>query len=204
MPDLSSPETAYYAIALTTPAIVFVFVRVQFIHGRMPNAGEAALHYVAITSAYYAIAFPIIFWANQIPGNEYTWWGGWLLLTIFAPACLGLIFGWSAQKNFLYNFLRKVGLKPIHISPTAWEWRFSHCAGEWVAITLKNGNAYGAICGENSFVSTSPSERDIYLEAAYDINDDGSWSKRKFGMLVCSGEISTIEFQIPTQEHTDG
>jgi hypothetical protein len=196
VPNFSSPEAAYYLLALTVPAVVFMYARVQFTHGRMPKASEAVLHYIAITTIYYGFAYPIILVAVRTPGNELTWWAGWLALLFFVPAGLGLLVGWIAQKGFIYDFARRIGFLPVHIIPTAWEWRFAKCEGEWVVVTLKNGNAYGAECAAQSFISTEPGERDLYLECTYDIDEQGNWTPRGFGMLIAGGEVSTIEFDL--------
>jgi hypothetical protein len=197
MPNLSSPDAALYLLALTVPAIVFTFVRVQFTHGRMPKASDAGLYYVAITAIYYALAYPLVLRALDTPGTPTSWWLGWLALAFVAPILLGAIFGWAAQNDIMYRALRAIGLKMVHMTPTAWEWRFGQSPGEWVAVTLKNGNAYGAKYGSKSFISTEPSERDLYLESTYDIGPDGKWTERGFGMLISAGEISTVEFSVP-------
>ncbi len=195
MPNFSSLEAAYYLLALTVPAVVFMYVRIQFTHGRMPKASEAVLHYIAITAIYYSLALPFILLAMETPGTWLTRWLGWLAVAFIVPGAMGLASGWAAQSNFLYNAMRRLGLNLIHSAPTAWEWRVGNCP-EWIVVTLKNGNAYGAYCGKDSFVSTEPGERDIYLERTYDIGPDGKWTERAFGMLICSGELSTIEFSI--------
>ena len=194
LPDLSSPEAVYYILALTIPAIVFLYARTQFINGRMPPPSEAILYYFAITAIYYGLVYPIILLAHSLQGNWLTWWLGWVVLVFFAPFVLGAFSGWFASNGFVYHALRSLGLKPVHITPTAWEWRAAQCGGEWVVITLKNGNAYGAECGPGSFFSTHPSERDIYVQRTFDILENGEWVDRHFGMLVCASEISTIEF----------
>ncbi|MEJ0058172.1 MAG: DUF6338 family protein [Terricaulis sp.] len=196
MPNLGSPEAAYYLLALSVPAIVFLFVRIQFTHGRMPKAGDAALYYLAITAIYYGVAYPFVLLAIATPGNWFSWWLGWLSLAFLIPAVLGAIAGWAAQRDLLYRALRAMGLKTVHMTPTAWEWRFGQCPGEWVVVTLTNGNAYGAKCGSGSFISTEPSERDLYLECVYDIADDGTWTERGYGMLISAGEVSTVEFSL--------
>lgn len=196
MPNLSSPDAAYYLLALTIPAVVFMYARVQFTHGRMPKASEAALHYIAITAIYYGFAYPVILLATSTPGTWVTWWLGWLTLAFVMPALMGFGIGWAAQNGFVYKAMRALRLKPIHITPTAWEWRLGQCESEWVVVTLKNGNAYGAECASESFISTEPGERDLYLQCTYDIDEKGNWTPRGFGMLIAAGEISTIEFDL--------
>ena len=48
--------------------------------------------------------------------------------------------------------------------------------------------------GLDSFVSSDPSERDIYVQEIYHIDDEGNWKSQNHGALIASGEVSTIEF----------
>ena len=68
-------------------------------------------------------------------------------------------------------------------------------ARQWVIITLKDGTCFGGYCDKNSFISSDPSERDIYIHYIYEIDDDGEWCLRPgTGMLISAGEVSRIEF----------
>ena len=195
MPDISSPEAAYYLLALTVPGVIFTYARAQFTHGRMLGS-DAVIQYVAITTVYYALAFPLIILARRIPAQHGSDILGWAMLLFISPAALGAFSGWSARKEHLYRLLRKWNLNPVHPFPSAWDWRFADCCEEYVLVTLKNGRQFGALCGPDSFLSTDPSERDVYLEKTFDINARTSkWKDRGYSpMLIAAGEISTIEF----------
>ncbi len=57
--------------------------------------------------------------------------------------------------------------------------------------------------GSDSFVSSDPTERDIYIQQIYDIDDPNNWNPRNHGVLITGGEISTIEFwQLLDSEET--
>jgi Family of unknown function (DUF6338) len=179
---------------LTTPAIIFLYIRSRFTHGRMPKAGEAVLYFISITSVYFTALYPVIEWALKVPRLGPTWWLGWISLVFVIPALLGVWSGHWAHKHTIYTFLRSKGIDVVHEIPTAWEFKFSTIGPTWIVVTLKNGGSFGAEYGGRSFSSTSPDERDIYLEETYCIDEAGNWSKRGFGMWVAASEISTIEF----------
>ncbi len=64
-----------------------------------------------------------------------------------------------------------------------------------VIITLKDGTYFGGYCNHNSFMSSDPSERDIYIHCIYDIDNHGKWCLRPgTSMLISAGEVSRIEF----------
>jgi hypothetical protein len=195
LPTLSLNE-AYNVLALVVPGVIFIYARSQFTNGRMLTSGGAALYYFAITSIYYALMGVPIYWALHTPGTDFTKAAGWIGVLFVAPALLGGLTGWSARKEHLYQLLRRLGLNPVHPFATAWEWKFSDPPAQWMLVTLKNGRVFGTWCGEVSFLSTDPTERDIYFEQVYAINDrTKKWTDTKGGgMLVAAGEISTIEF----------
>ena len=194
MPNFASFQSVYLLLSLTAPAVVFLFFRSRFTHGRMPKASDAILYFIAITSIYYSLIFPIFMIGFQTPKSKDFIWVTWILVLIILPAILGVFSGWVARKEFVYKALRKIGFDVVHDIPTAWEWKFSNVGPSWVVITLKNGNSFGAEYGSTSFISTDPSDRDIYLEETYSISKTGKWTKRGYGMWVASSEISTLEF----------
>ena len=66
---------------------------------------------------------------------------------------------------------------------------------QWVLVTLKDGTRFAGFCGDESFMSSDPSERDIYIQWTYDIDDQNNWSSRgENGVLIAAGEVQTIEF----------
>ena len=68
--------------------------------------------------------------------------------------------------------------------------------GEWVLVTLKDGTRFAGFCGPDSFISSDPAERDLYIQWVYDLDDEDGWRSRgETGLLVAGGEISTIEFR---------
>ena len=66
---------------------------------------------------------------------------------------------------------------------------------QWVLVTLKNGTRFAGFCGARSFISSIPSEQDIYIQHVYDMDEDDEWHLREdCSVLITSGEVSTIEF----------
>ena len=66
---------------------------------------------------------------------------------------------------------------------------------QWVLVTLKDGTRFAGFCGSDSFMSSDPSERDIYIQQVYDVDDDNNWSSSaEKALLIIADEIQTIEF----------
>lgn len=45
----------------------------------------------------------------------------------------------------------------------------------WILVTFKDSTRVAGYCGRESFISSDPSERDIYIERVYDVDDNGTW-----------------------------
>ena len=72
---------------------------------------------------------------------------------------------------------------------------------QWVLVTLKDGTRFAGYCGPESFMSSDPTERDMYIEQIYDLDSDDNWvNVGKKEVLIASGEIQTIEFWPYTEQ----
>ena len=113
---------------------------------------------------------------------------------MIGPAALGIISGASIQKDWARKIFHWFKLHPVHVVPSAWDYKFGRMEGEWVLITLKNDVKFAGFCGVSSFASTDRTERDVYIEQVYDVDADDKWTPTQKRLLICSGEIRTIEF----------
>ena len=81
----------------------------------------------------------------------------------------------------------------------AWDYTFARLRGDhFVMVTLSDGSTVGGIYGSHSFASSDPTERDLFLQEIYDV-DDGSWSKRPEhqAILIPSKEIKHVQIWSP-------
>ncbi len=194
MPNLSSIETVYLILAFIVPGLIASFVRAQFITGRTPSHTEAALSYLTLSVIYYALALPAVDYAMSVQEPGYRKALTWFALVFAGPAIFGLILGLNAQKELGRKLLKRIGLNPVHVMPTAWDWKFGGMKEAWVLAVLKDGTKFGGFCGAKSFMSSDPKERDLYIEQVYEIDENNVWHARENGVLIAAGEIRTIEF----------
>lgn len=195
MSDLKSFDNLYMTLGFLVPGLIALFVRSQFITGRRPPHGAALLSYLTVSIIYYALAFPFVDLVISIQKPYYLKTMAWFVLVFMGPAILGLLLGINIQKGLSHRFLQLCNLNPVHIMPTAWDWKFGGMIEQWVLVTLKDGTRFAGFCGKDSFMSSDPAERDIYIQWIYDIDDNNNWSPRgENGVLITAGEIRTIEF----------
>ena len=195
MPDLTSLENLYLILGLLVPGLVVLFVRSQFVTGRRPPHAEELLSYLTISAVYYALVLPFVDFVLSVHEPGYFKVLAWFTLIFVGPATLGLLLGINIQKDVLRRGLQWCGLNPVHVMPTAWDWKFGGMTNQWVLVTLKDGTRFAGFCGQESFISSDPTERDIYIQWIYDIDEQDNWSSRgEKGVLLVGGEIQSIEF----------
>ena len=195
MVKLQSLDNVYLILGFLVPGIIVLFVRSQFVTGRIPSHTAALLSYLTVSVIYYALAFPFIVILLSFNIPSYSKVLAWIALVLLGPAALGFLLGINIQKNMFHRVLIWCGLNPIHVIPTAWDWKFGSMTDQWVLVTLKDGTRFAGYCGSESFMSSDPTERDIYIERIYDLINDNVWSPRgENGVLITAGEVQTIEF----------
>jgi len=195
VPEFKSLDNLYLVLGFLVPGLIVVFVRAQFLTGRSPSHSDALLSYLTLSIIYYALVLPLVDYVLSIEDPGYRKAIAWFGLIFVGPAIFGLLLGLNAQKGFLRWILNRCGLNPVHVMPTAWDWKFSNMEPQWVLVTLKDGTRFAGCCSKDSFMSSDPAERDIYIQWIYDIGDDNQWHSRgENGVLLAAGEIRTIEF----------
>ncbi|MBT8288775.1 MAG: hypothetical protein KJO00_12200 [Bacteroidia bacterium] len=113
-------------------------------------------------------------------------------VVVVGPIILCLIFYFISKQKWFIGFL-------ISPNKSAWDEFFSKRESYYVVVTLKNGRKIGGKYGLNSFSSTYPIPKEIYLEEVWRLNDKNGFEEivsQTEGILISENEISTIEFYI--------
>jgi len=196
MSTLDSIDDLYMTLGILSPGVIILYVRSQFYAGRFTINLSAILSYFTVSFVYYAIVFPFFDAKTFFENSQGVGVLDWFLFVFFVPCGLGLFLGLDVQKGIFRRFLNGFGLNPVHIIPTAWDWKFSTSLGEqWVLVTLKDGTKFAGFLGKESFISSDPAERDIYIQWVYDIDETDKWTARNnCGAWIAGREIKTIEF----------
>lgn len=179
----------------SVPGMIALYIRAQFLDGKVPSLTDGIGVYVALSLIYHALWFtisPAIYDVElaSATGCEKLGWVGVLFL---GPAILGVLSGVNIRKQWLRQFLEKFGMSTVHPVASAWDWKFSHISESWALITLKDGTKWSGVLGANSFISSSTQERDIFLEKVYEVDDNDQWHERTSGVLITNDQVQTIE-----------
>jgi hypothetical protein len=196
MPDLKGLENVQFVMAFIVPGLIISYVRARFTNGRMEKLSDAALAYFALAVVYYGLTLPLLYYIIEVPAGllkNICWWA----LIAVGPSLFGMLLGVSTQQGWLRRLAHKLGMRPIHSTPNAWDWRFGACPPCFVLVTLANGDTVAGLFGEASFASSDPAERDIYIEEIWDVPDDGdAWIRReeRQGILLPAKEVRHVQF----------
>lgn len=176
------------------PGIIILYFRAQFLTGRLPPAAEGIVAYLVVSVVFHAVLFPIAqpYYAIEVDSLWHaTLWFAYVLL---CPALAGTLLGLSVQQGWTRKILVKAKLKTVHSIASAWDWRFSNCQDCFVLAVMKDGTKWAGYIGEQSFMSSIPTERDIFIEKVYEIDSGDIWNPRESGVWLAHGEIQSIEF----------
>ena len=129
---------------------------------------------------------------NFILQNTFLYFAILILIIIIVPIIVAFIFYIISNTKWFNKFM---------INPTkgAWDSFFSKKESYYVIVTLKNGRKIGGKYGLNSYSSTYPSPKEIYIEELWKLNAENGFENliaQNQGILIIESEISTIEFFI--------
>ena len=175
------------------PGVIALYVRAQFLSGKMPPIAEGVIAYVTVAVAYHALVYPV---SRYLYTSTDSAWStvGWFLLILVGPGLLGLLLGLNIRKGWTRRLLAKAGVSTIHPVDCAWDWRFAGCPPSWVLVVLKDDTKWAGLLSEGSFMSSRPEERDIFVEQVYEISDASTWSPKGSSVWIAHGEIQSMEF----------
>lgn len=194
MDGFLSLDAIYVALIFIVPGYIISFFRAHFVTGKELDGYMYVVHLITLS----CLNFVIFGWAIYIA----TAWDispeirsiVWIFVLAAAPALIGFLSGVSSKKDWLRRIYAQIGLSPIHVVPTSWDYHFSGLSQSWVLVVLKDGTQFAGYWGGKSFASSDFKERDLFIEHVFEIPDTGPWTPTTKSVLICAGEIRSIEF----------
>ena len=193
MSEVKSLEQLTLVAAFVVPGLIAMFVRAQFLTGRL-ELKDSLLAFFTLSLVWYGISVPFVASFGDQGISPYQRPGSWLLWIVLGPAAFGSLLGINASKGWSRWILARIGVHLVHEVPTAWDKTFAGLTACWVLVTLKDGSKVAGWCGTGSFASSDPKERDLYIERMYGLDEHDAWQEIPArGVLIPGGEIRCIE-----------
>jgi hypothetical protein len=187
-------------LAFVVPGIMLANVVSLFLPRRKMDEKVALLRYFFLTCIVFGVfvvlprswgTWPLFEQDGKSPSYE-----GLVTYFLALPILLGLILGLAGRKNLVGRVLGRLGgFNTLHALPSAWDYKFGHCQGAYLIVTLTDGTTFAGLWQDKSFAGDSDS-RDLYLEKVFEIEGD-AWKNvdRTDGVWIQGKEIRTVEFR---------
>lgn len=188
---MTVPANAYgvaVLLVLVLPGVVWTSVRTA-VRGRLPHDRDVTarvLQALAI-SAVLDTVYVVVFGSALVDGLRAGVRGqsahprlgaaGLLLLAVVVPAALAyLAHGrptWRAVKTPVGVVRLPLSASGYDTAPTAWDKKAPGLGGHWIRIRVADRTWVGGWFGNDSYVSTYPEPRDLYVEEQHHVDSSG-------------------------------
>ena len=185
-------------LAFAVPGFVIAAVIGLFVPRRKEDEKAQLLRYFVLTMGNFAVFSLLSWWGFLWTVPQRSLSGlGMAVYFLILPSLLGLIVGVNARANWVGGILSKLGFLTVSALPSAWDYKFGGIGeGSFLIVTLKDGSQFSGAFGATSFAGDSES-KDLYLQEAYTITEDGEWMKQPTtdGVWLRGDEIRSVEFR---------
>lgn len=198
MGNFLSLDAVNVALVFIVPGYIISTFRAHFITGQKLGGTDYLIRLLSLSTVNFTISGWTIYLAVAWNSDPIVRALVWLLVLGISPAIIGLISGLASKREWLRRIYGRLGLQPIHIIPTSWEYKFSTLNASWLLVVLKDDTKFAGYWSGKSFASSQPDERDLLIEQIFDIPEIGPWIPTNKSVFIGPGEIKTIEF-IPVE-----
>lgn len=197
---INSFEALFITISFIIPGFIVDMVYRSVIPQKTENFNYLIIRYIYFSCINFSLSFFIIYLLlryNLMDNRPLAASLLILLILLIIPVFLGFLLAVIDSRQVFSKIFRKLGLAKISPVPTAWDYKFSNSKSEFLIITLLDNSTICGYLGQQSFISSDSSERDIYISHIYKIDKAGNWTlvDKTDGMLIKQDQIKTIEFR---------
>lgn len=204
---LSGWQQALTVLLTVVPGFVYQGSRAHF-RGPTPDEREIGVRILRALalSGIFALLYVVIFGSHLTSGfldkNSYLsnprasaiW--GFLMLFVVPFISAAAIHVWSSRKQYPDLAWRK-RFRVYDPTPSAWDFASARLEPGFVRILTKDGLWIGGYAGEGSFFTGYPEPREIYLEEAWTLGNDGTFDgivSASRGMWVRCDDAQLVQF----------
>ena len=208
---LDSLQTVIIVLTCLVPGFILYSTSSLFTVRRSETKELLFLRFVTFTALNFIAC---LIWVRLILASNFIQEHPWrtiqylIWINFGCPVVLGLLVAWIDHWQLPRKLAKLIGLQPMHSSPTAWDYCFSHLAHRgprFVIVTLKDGKQIGGLFAYPAVASSDSSDRDIYLVDTHYLDTDEVGNKKwvsqlqNDGILIVGGEVRSFEFLSPSK-----
>jgi hypothetical protein len=190
-------DTIQLFIVFVVPGLISMSVYRLLMPAHALDWSQAILQGLFYSSINFVLLLPLLAYITRTDyANDHAilYWF-WVLVALFlAPVIWPLLL----RTAFRWRWLASKVQIPY---PTAWDYFFDLRQPVFVLVHLNTGGLIGGYWGRNSYAGSFPNDGDIYLEAIYAVNTDGTFGNPipdTRGLLLRKDQYSYIElFAVP-------
>lgn len=197
-------EALVIVALVLSPGLIFTQIARRVIaHVEEPTDVRFLLTIITAGTAIHALVFP---WTIRIADfylgdhlRSHRWEAfGWAVVAVFlVPLGLGIVVGRLAVRPGIERALDYIGLGYIDRMPSAWDYVMRQRHPYHVRIHLKDGGVIGGVFANQSFGSLNPRRTDVYLEEAWQFDEDGNLRQavpNSRGLWISHEVVSHVQF----------
>ncbi len=179
-------EALVIVALVLSPGYIFTQVARRVIaHIEEPTDVRFLLTIITAGTAIHGLMFPWTsqildyYIANALPQHRWMVFFWAVVVAFLVPLVLGVAVGRLTLIWWVEKALDFIGLGYVDRMPSAWDFVMRQRRADYVRIHLKDGKGIvGGAFGNQSFGSLDPKRADIYLEQAWQLDDNGTFLKR--------------------------
>jgi hypothetical protein len=198
---VTSPEAVILLLYLVVPGYIAVKVYDLLAPGERRSLGDTIIDILAwsfILLMFWFWPFVTLYqYSDSLSvGLRYLIVFVLTILAVFATPVLAAYLLYTVRHR---GFVRGMAEgSSSHPSPTSWDWFFSEKANNYyVRFHLKTGEKLGGYFGENSFATSFPNKQEVYIEEAWQLDEDEKFIEPiegTKGAFVCREDCALVQF----------
>lgn len=189
--DVWDPTKLAIFLAIVTPG----FIALKVYDLLSPAARGTTAERLIDAMVYSAINYSLLAWPVLWVKDERLWDTNrslFAMLLLFGVFVVPVV--WTLAWH-VFRARKSVQRFFPHPTGSAWDYFFSLKQPGWVIVQMKTGRKVAGLYGGESFASSAPNPRELFLQEAWLLNDDGGFERvvnDSAGVIVC-GEVESIE-----------
>lgn len=199
--EISDQTTIFFALGFVLPGHVWATTQRFFVPGvEQPEGYRFLFNGLHLSILNYAICLPIVYLLLYSPifvGHPFRSTIAWGFVISVLPMFWGAIHGLSIQRGWGKKLRDLFLIRSVHPTQLAWDYRFGLLTPNFIIVTLQDGSTVAGLFGTQSFASSHPENRDLFLEKTYQIDDGGVWVpvEDSAGLWLRGEDIKIVEFR---------